>query len=64
MKVVNADKPSRIAKLWKDLSENYAQDPAVDDHSFLDRIDAPEEFRDEYVHLPYDASPNRSTCQW
>lgn len=63
-KVTKTEQPSRIEKLWKDLAEAYSGEADNDDYSFLDRIDAPEEFRDEYVRLPYDAPPKQNECQW
>ena len=64
MKVANTEKPSRIEKLWKDLAEAYSEEAGLDDYSFVDRIDAPEEFRDEYVRLPYDSTPKQNARQW
>jgi hypothetical protein len=54
--------PSPIEKLWKDIVEAYPDEGAEDD--FLDRVNADEEFRDEFVRLPYEEPKHENACQW
>lgn len=53
---------SGTAKIWADFA---AQNPGLlDDESFVEAGFDSEEFRDEYIRLPYDDVPRTQECHW
>ena len=55
-------KNSGASKVWEDFAERF---PAItSDDSFAKATDDSNEFRDEYIRLPYDGAPHSRECRW
>ena len=50
------------AKVWQDFSISLAE--LIDDDAAVEGSEPVDEFRDEYVRLPYDDIPNNQECRW
>lgn len=59
---MSSQKFSGAAKAW----ENFVADfPGIaEDESLEMEVASPDEFRDEYVRLPYDDAPPPQECRW
>lgn len=53
---------SGSAKVWQDFSISLAGQ--IDDDSAIEDVSPSDEFRDEYVRLPYDDVPHNQECHW
>lgn len=59
---VHSQNFSGAAKVWGDFA---AQHPALaDDDSQIHSSGYADEFRDEYIRLPYDDIPQAEECRW
>lgn len=52
---------SGAAKIWADFAMDY---PALADDDPQGVDGYADEFRDEYIRLPYDDAPNAQECRW
>jgi hypothetical protein len=64
LKLDGIDQPSNASKIWQDFSKRYLAETNNDELKEFEGIDSPEEFKDQYVRLPYDAPNSGHNCHW